>query len=227
VEAKQIKVKLPARERGASWRRRVKTLALSFAAIALVEAGLAFSMAAFRPVFRLGAARLLEIGLIVWAVHAVEGNLTFIGLDRGQWSAGLKKGLLWSAGFGAFSGIVFAILHVAGIDPLSLIRTRLPRDSANLFLFFFVGGIVAPVAEEVFFRGILYGFLRRWGIALAFVLSTLLFSVSHGLGHGFPLTQVVGGVLFAAAYEIEKNLFVPITIHCLGNLAIFSLSLIG
>jgi hypothetical protein len=38
------------------------------------------------------------------------------------------------------------------------------------------------------------------------------------------VTQVVGGILFAAAYEIEKNLVVPITIHCLGNLAIFALS---
>jgi membrane protease YdiL (CAAX protease family) len=35
----------------------------------------------------------------------------------------------------------------------------------------------------------------------------------------------VGGIVFAIAYEKEKNLMVPITIHCLGNLAIFSLSI--
>jgi membrane protease YdiL (CAAX protease family) len=29
--------------------------------------------------------------------------------------------------------------------------------------------------------------------------------------------------VFAAAYEIEKKLLVPITIHVLGNLALFSL----
>ena len=29
---------------------------------------------------------------------------------------------------------------------------------------------------------------------------------------------------FAAAYEVEKNLVVPITIHVLGNMAIFALS---
>jgi len=83
------------------------------------------------------------------------------------------------------------------------------------------------MTEEVFFRGILYGFLRRWGIAVALVLSTCAFAFTHGLGHGFPLTQVVGGILFAAAYEVEKNLLVPISIHCLGNLAIFSLSLLS
>jgi membrane protease YdiL (CAAX protease family) len=203
---------------------KIKTLALSFAAVAFVEAGLAISRGTFNPLLRLGVARLLELGLIVLTVHSVEGSVSPIGLDRFRWIAGLKRGLFWSAGFGALSGIVFAIVFIAGTNPLSLIGTRLPKSSADLLLFFLVGGIVAPVAEEVFFRGILYGFLRRWGIAVALVLSTCAFAFTHGLGHGFPVTQAVGGTLFAAAYEREKNLLVPITIHCLGNLAIFALS---
>lgn len=209
VEAKQV---------------QVKALILSVVAVAFVEAGLVFAKAAFSPMLILGAARLLELGLIVWIVYVVEGNVVAIGLHRSRWIAGLRRGLLWSAGFGVLSGIAFGILFLAEINPLTFIRTALPKSSPDLLFLFLVGGIVAPVAEEVFFRGILYGFLRRWGIAVALVLSTLVFSVSHGLGHGFPLTQVVGGVLFAAAYEIEKNLLVPITIHCLGNTAIFTLS---
>ena len=38
--------------------------------------------------------------------------------------------------------------------------------------------------------------------------------------------QMIGGILFAVAYEMEKNLLAPITIHILGNLAIFILTLI-
>jgi len=203
---------------------KVKTLALSVAAVAFVEAGLLLSKTTINPLLKLGAVRLLEAGLIVWIVHVVEGSLTFIGLDRTRWFAGLRKGLLWSAGFGAFSGIVLGVLFMAGINPLSMIRTSLPKNSTDLLLFFLVGGFVAPVAEELFFRGILYGFLRRWGIAVALVLSTTAFAITHGLGHGFPLTQVIGGVLFAAAYELEKNLLGPITIHCLGNVAIVAMS---
>jgi membrane protease YdiL (CAAX protease family) len=45
--------------------------------------------------------------------------------------------------------------------------------------------------------------------------------------HGFPLTQLVGGILFALSYEYSGNLMVPITIHATGNLAIFTLSLPG
>jgi membrane protease YdiL (CAAX protease family) len=203
---------------------QVKTITLSVAAVILIEAGLFFSGAAFDPLLRLGVARLIELGLMVWIVHSVQGSVVSIGSDRTRWIAGFKRGLVWSGGFGALSGIVFAFLFMAGINPLAMIKTNLPKSSLNLLLFFLVGGIVAPVAEEVFFRGILYGFLRRWGIVLALVLSTGAFAVTHGLGHGVPVTQVVGGVLFAAAYEMEKNLLVPITIHCLGNTAIFTLS---
>jgi len=44
---------------------------------------------------------------------------------------------------------------------------------------------------------------------------------------GIPLPQVVGGLVFAVAYEIEESLMVPIIIHVLGNLAIFTLSLMS
>ena len=92
-----------------------------------------------------------------------------------------------------------------------------------MMLFFLVGGVVAPVAEEILFRGLVYGFLRRWGAILAVILSTALFALAPPL-RGLPLTQIVGGLLFASAYEMENNLLVPITIHVLGNLAIFTLS---
>ncbi len=201
----------------------MKTLILSFAVVVLVEAGHFFTKVHFNPMLRLGVARLLELGLIVWIVHVVERSLCYWpssnALDyRSKKGSSLVSGLR-SAFWNCFSFCVHGWDQSAVHD-----SSRLPKNSANLLFFFLVGGIVAPVAEEVFFRGILYGFLRRWGIAVALVLSTSAFAITHGLGHGFPLTQVVGGILFAAAYEVEKNLLVPITIHCLGNMAIFALS---
>ncbi|MCD6398086.1 MAG: CPBP family intramembrane metalloprotease [Spirochaetaceae bacterium] len=84
---------------------------------------------------------------------------------------------------------------------------------------------MSPVAEEIFFRGIIYSFFRRWRVFVAVILSTLAFVLVHPAGSGFPLPQITGGVLFAMAYEKEGNLTVPIIIHVLGNMALFSLSL--
>jgi len=97
VEAKQI---------------QVRTLALAVAAVVLVEAGMAFANAAFNPLLRLGVARLFELGLMVWIVHVVGGSVASIGLDRARWLADLKKGFLWSAGFGALSAIGFTVLFM-------------------------------------------------------------------------------------------------------------------
>lgn len=120
-----------------------------------------------------------------------------------------------------------------GLDPLAIVRIDLPKATWRVILFFLVGGLVAPVAEELFFRGVIYGYFRnrlhpvfgKAGIAWAVVISTLLFVTAHGIRGGLPLTQIVGGFVFCIAYERSKSLATPVIIHCLGNAALFSLSL--
>ena len=150
-----------------------------------------------------------------------------IGLAPSTIVSGIKKGLLWSAAFALVTFFVFFALFLFGINPLRLIHTHLPGKTSEIILFFLIGGIVGPIAEEVFFRGMLYGFFRRWGILVALILTTLIFVLAHPVLPGIPATQVVGGLIFAVAYEVEGSLMVPITIHILGNMAIFTLSLIS
>ena len=121
----------------------------------------------------------------------------------------------------------FVVLFVVGINGLTLIQAHLPKKPSEIILFFVIGGMVGPVAEEIFFRGMLYGFFRRWGVVVALVLSTLIFVLAHPVFPGIPVTQVVGGIVFAVAYEVEGSLMAPITIHALGNMGIFTLSLIS
>jgi membrane protease YdiL (CAAX protease family) len=137
-------------------------------------------------------------------------------------ATGFSRGLIWAAGFGCVVAGVGLVVSLWGINPLQLIRIPLPSDPSGTLQLFLIGGLVGPVTEELFFRGILYGYFRRWGIFMALFLSTIVFVLLHPV-KALAVTQTVGGVLFAAAYEIEGNLMVPITIHVLGNLAIFSL----
>jgi len=206
----------------------VRTLFLCIAAVIAVELStwVVTSKSVYHPLLILATARLLQALLIILIVVTWGKGVSSIGLARSEMVSGLKKGLLWSAGFGALATIACVGLFAAGINPLTLIRARLPTQTSDLILFFIVGGMVGPVAEELFFRGILYGFLRRWGVIVALVLSTLIFVLCHPVSHGIPVTRLLGGIVFAVAYEIGGSLIVPITIHMLGNLAIFTLSLI-
>jgi membrane protease YdiL (CAAX protease family) len=102
----------------------------------------------------------------------------------------------------------------------------MPENQSDIILLFFIGGVTGPIAEEVFFRGILYGFFRKWDLWMALVLSTLIFVAAHLGPTGFRLSQLAGGIIFAVSYELGGSLIVPITIHVLGNLAMYTLSLI-
>ena len=174
----------------------------------------------------LGLARLVEIFFLLVVVTVREKGLSAIGLKASGIYRGFIKGLIWAVSFGLAAGVILFIIDLLGIKMRPLFQMQLPFGSRQLTAFFLVGAIIAPIAEEIFFRGILYGFFRKWGIPAAIILSTLLFVLSHSSGQTVPFTQIVGGILFAVAYEVEKNLLVPITIHILGNLAIFTLALV-
>lgn len=205
-------------------------LTTAAAVLALVTAtellgGLAIRHLAGSPLFWLGGLRLIQIGALVWIVAKQEKGLAAIGWQLNGWLRGLWKGSIWSAGFGLVAGSAMLALYWTGRNPLAMVQSPLPAAKAELAAYMLVGGCIAPVAEELCFRGVLYTYLRRWGIVPALLGSTVLFVVLHST-RALPVTQIVGGVVFAIAYEFSRNLMVPMTIHALGNLAIFSLSLL-
>jgi len=121
--------------------------------------------------------------------------------------------------------VMAAVLYVAGISPFSLIQVQVPKDASRFLFFMITGGVIGPVAEEVVFRGLIYSFLRRWGVLAALIGSTALFVLAHPLTSGIPMPQIVGGLVFALSYEASKSLLTPMVIHILGNLALFAVGL--
>ncbi len=207
----------------------LKTLAAAIAIILISEIIIRPAVAAVlgSPLRGLGITRMVEIILLIFITVQLEKSTDNLGLVPAKFTAGIKTGLIWSACFGIAAIALIGLLYLAGINALRLLHTPLPDSTASIFIYLLIGGVVGPVAEEIFFRGILYGYLRRWGVFIAVAVSTLLFVLPHLTGGNLPVTQLVGGIVFALAYEKEDNLMVPITVHCLGNLAIFGLSFLA
>ncbi len=202
------------------------TFTMSTAAILFVEIVYRWALVdkISSPLATLGFIRCLEAALLIVIAIKSEKNIGAIGLARPQLVTGLIKGLIWSAGFGFVAAVGYFGLLFWSINALSFLRSPRPSAWQPIGVFLLVGGILGPVTEEIYFRGIIYGFFRRWGFAAAIILSTAIFVFSHPIGGSLPVTQLVGGIVFAVAYEKGQSLMVPITIHCLGNLAIFSLA---
>jgi hypothetical protein len=80
-------------------------------------------------------------------------------------------------------------------------------------------GVVAPLAEELLFRGIVFRQIRqRLGFAPALLTSSLLFAVMHGDPSQMLTYSVLGGG-FALGYAWTGSLWTPVIMHAVWNLA--------
>ncbi len=201
----------------------LKTFLIAAAAVALVEAGARWIP--MDPLLLTLLIRLVDILIVSGVLLWFQKGLKAVGLDRNTAYQGLRTGLFWSAACGGLVVAAAGILTVSGISFLPLFRASLPASPERLLLFFLAGGVIGPIAEELVYRGLIYSVLRQWGVIFAVSGSTLLFVLSHFPDTALPLPQLVGGIVFALAYERAKSLAAPVIIHILGNNALFSLAL--
>lgn len=190
-------------------------------------------------------ARGLEVFLpsLIVTVYVCWAVLTGLGVSwraaLADWNAGAVKDLLKALKyFWGYAGIIAALFLVFGASyyfwgddfarftkPLSDSggSTEAAAKSAasgqlRLFLMFFSACVAAPVAEELFFRRIMYTALRaRNGFWASASVSGAVFALFHGWSAPviFPV-----GVYFCWVYERERRLPVNIMLHGLVNLCV-------
>ena len=99
----------------------------------------------------------------------------------------------------------------------------------SIIMVFFVLCVLAPVFEELVFRGIFYRKLRQYGDGLCFVASAVLFAFLHGntfqtvgvLLGAFVLSYTrlkTGNVLYCIAIHMTWNAIATLSIYAQNNL---------
>ncbi len=89
--------------------------------------------------------------------------------------------------------------------------------------------VIGPVVEEIFYRGILFGFLKGRGKSIirsiaAILLSSMIFSFSHTSIIDFSVTDMLAnipilmlGLTVTTLYWRTDNIFCPIIVHIVIN----------
>lgn len=139
---------------------------------------------------------------------------------------GLERIVEWKIVFGMFSLLVVVdqiLLWALGSGPNSPGGGLSSADSGWWGLAFALVSacLLAPVAEELLFRGVLFGSLRnRLGVLPAAVASSAIFAVLHFYG-GYGLASVaIFGFSAALLYAGTGSLTTVIVLHILYNSAI-------
>jgi hypothetical protein len=144
----------------------------------------------------------------------------------------IRYGIIWGFGI-AFLGILLENLigWVSGFDfhsnQIPAIKAILETEGLwEWVTLSLVIVLIAPLCEEVLFRGFLYPVFRAHvGVRRAILLNALLFSLLHfnaGLGLIGALYLCLPiffiGVALAYLYEVRRNLVIPFTSHATSNL---------
>jgi hypothetical protein len=126
------------------------------------------------------------------------------------------------------SGIVSAGLGALGIpvEEQDWLRDVLADRRTVLLLMPWIV-LVGPVAEEVFFRGYAFRFIRQEaGFPTGLLVSSVLFAVIHLNVSGFLVYLVIGSVL-AWVHERAASLLAPIAGHVTINAVVVLYSLLA
>jgi membrane protease YdiL (CAAX protease family) len=174
----------------------------------------------------------LSLGLSALEVVALIGSISWLGLWRRKfpWQVlGVRPAQprwMWIA---VVIGIV--CLFLTGLVALTVqqllgqpptnpqLPFLLPKGLTpwSELLMFVLVGLLIPFAEELFFRGLLYTWLRQH---FSFGVSALLSAVIFGAVHGdvsIAAGVAVMGLLQAWVFERSRSIWAPFIVHALNN----------
>lgn len=184
-----------------------------------------------------------EITLTV-TLLAILTNILFIG--GAAYVLGIRRGKISWAGLGIYPPVwkpvywVWAVVLAFGLMPIRASIGYLIEDlisgglddlqlRADLFgvgldtwygaLIMLIGvGVLAPIAEELFFRGLIYNWCRqRWNLWVSALFSSAWFAIGHIDSIGVAVSSFIMGIVLAWAYEKTQSLWLTITIHIVTN----------
>ena len=165
---------------------------------------------------------------LAWTLALQNVVLAAAGAALSAWrcprlvpSVSWVRRVVWGLGTGiaafVLAGALAALQELAGVpvheqEPLLKALREIPFAIALPWI-----ALVAPLGEEVFFRGYLFRFLASRGPgSLAYAASALAFAGIHFNPSGFLVYAGIGLVL-AAAYRRTGSLLVPLLGHAVHN----------
>lgn len=128
-----------------------------------------------------------------------------------------------------FLGIMVAVnscanllrgLLTRNLDLPAAQSAALPEDGTARALYFVAACILAPVLEELFFRGALQGALWPFGSVMPIVFSSLFFMLAHANLWELPVVFVLGFIIGYVA-EVSGSLLPGMVLHAANNTTMF------
>jgi membrane protease YdiL (CAAX protease family) len=189
----------------------------------MTKSGREIQISAGDLVFNIGLQFFLA-GLVLVIVVTRMRPVQWLGMKWQGWPWLLLMGpgtvvLMWVIFAGLYSMGYNELMESLGVkqvqDTVELFQKN--EDVAVLVLMGVTAVIVAPICEEVVFRGYLYPVLKKFnGLWVGAVVSALIFSAAHGSMSAL-LPLFIFGLALVFLYEWTGSIWAPMVVHFLFN----------
>lgn len=172
----------------------------------------------------------VAIGLVVKRTNVWH----WLGLKWRQWPlvfaiAPITVFGMWALFAGLYAIGYMDLMETLGVEKVQEVVTVFQTEKSPLLLglMAFTAAFVAPVCEEVVFRGYLYPVMKKFsGPWVAGLCSALIFSAVHG-SFAALLPLFIFGMVLVVLYEWTGSIWLPISVHFLFNSATVVIQLAG
>lgn len=170
----------------------------------------------------------ISYGVVLWVAAILFRRVWMCGFLEGvhwNWPA-LKRNWIWLPLLGLGLGFVIQLASNYLPVPKELPVDAFFRDTTDAWLVALFGVFLAPIAEEIAFRGFLYPALRPWtGRILAAILTSVPFALLHAqqVAHAWgPLAMVfLVSLVLVAIRDRTGSVACSALVHACYNLSIF------
>ncbi len=165
------------------------------------------------------AGNLFQFGVIAAIVYGIAGlgdRRQLLALRRPtSWRLAAKIGVGIGIGMLVLSVFLNPVLHPGREQGITPDRWE-PNHAAAYIANGLVIAVIAPIVEELTFRGLGYSLLVRYGRWTAIVLVGIAFGLAHGLVEAFPLLAAFGAGLAYLRSRVD-SVYPGMIVHGLFN----------
>ena len=126
-------------------------------------------------------------------------------------------------GFNTYFALVFFIGNICNLLIISIFKFkgRTPLINEPLYIDVIMAVFVAPILEEIVFRGVIMNNLRKYGIRVAIIINSLLFGLSH-YNVEMIIPAFLTGIIFsyvACKYSIKYSILIHFFINAVTKIS--------
>ena len=122
-------------------------------------------------------------------------------------------------GFNTYFALVFFIGNICNLLIISMFKFkgRTPLINEPLYIDVIMAVLVAPILEEIVFRGVIMNNLRKYGIRAAIIINSIFFALSH-YNTDMIIPAFFPGIIFsyvAYKYSIRYSILIHFFINAI------------